>query len=349
MTRLSDAELDARLAALHDHDLRNIVGDVIDGETNALVWQRPQQLRKALAAEVLRLRQENALLHEQSARLQEEVGRLQEQIKTVRCAFCAGKFQAASWEDATLKMAEHIMECEQHPLRAATLRVLELEAAIKIHHAQKADDRCIEDDDLLYAAAGLPPCNRRVGDKVAMLHNCERFIQNRCGGGGWPNYVDLEAELQKEREAHLAALVELNQLHAAIITSGYGLLKASNGWSIHDVSERQKIEDRKTRDVIVENIELKHLVALAGLHECRPNPMSSACCARGTKTCEVKHPSPDANACDHGVTFDPEAAGGLSVAKIHQRWPRLSGLCPKGCGYCGIAYASEEHYLMGDW
>ena len=33
----------------------------------------------------------------------------------------------------------------------------QLRAAIAEHHAQKADDRCIEDDDRLYAAAGLPP------------------------------------------------------------------------------------------------------------------------------------------------------------------------------------------------
>ena len=72
-----------------------------------------------------------------------------------------------------------------------------LKAAITEHHAQKADDRCIEDDDKLYAAAGLPPCDRRVGDKAAMLKNCERFIERRCQGGGWPTYAQLENLLHR--------------------------------------------------------------------------------------------------------------------------------------------------------
>lgn len=71
-----------------------------------------------------------------------------------------------------------------------------LRAAIAEHHAQKADDRCIEDDDRLYAAAGLPPCDRRVGDKAAMLANCARFIERRCEGGGWPTYVEVEGRLE---------------------------------------------------------------------------------------------------------------------------------------------------------
>lgn len=73
--------------------------------------------------------------------------------------------------------------------------------AIKEHHAQKADDRCIEDDDRLYEAAGLPPCDRRVGDKEAMLHNCARFIENRCQGGGWPTYVELEEKIRLKNVA----------------------------------------------------------------------------------------------------------------------------------------------------
>lgn len=53
--------------------------------------------------------------------------------------------------------------------------------------------------------------------------------------------------------------------------------------------------------------------------------------------------------CDHGVTFDLEAAKKLDKYEIRRRWPRLFGKCPKGCGYLGIAYASTQHYLMGDW
>jgi len=73
--------------------------------------------------------------------------------------------------------------------------------------------------------------------------------------------------------------------------------------------------------------------------------------------------------CDHGLSFDLEAAKKLLEApapssgdpaldfvmghpahdEIKRRWPRLGGLCPKGCGYNGIAYASYEHYIYGDW
>jgi hypothetical protein len=53
--------------------------------------------------------------------------------------------------------------------------------------------------------------------------------------------------------------------------------------------------------------------------------------------------------CDHGVAFDSDAAKGLSSADVQKRWPRGWGLCPKGCGFNGIAYASYEHMIMGDW
>lgn len=76
---------------------------------------------------------------------------------------------------------------------ALRAEVERLRGAIAEHHRQKADDRCVEDDDRLYAAAGLPPCDRRVGDKAAMLENCRRFIERRCQGGKWPSYVELEA------------------------------------------------------------------------------------------------------------------------------------------------------------
>lgn len=75
-----------------------------------------------------------------------------------------------------------------------------LRAAIIKHRSQKADDRCIEDDDELYAALGDGiKCDRRVGDKEAMLANCARFIERRCEGGGWPTYVALEAEASRLR------------------------------------------------------------------------------------------------------------------------------------------------------
>lgn len=79
---------------------------------------------------------------------------------------------------------------------------------------------------------------------------------------------------------------------------------------------------------------------------------------------------PEHKDCDHGVTFDEAEAlkilestppdrtmdpmlafvmGPPGSSKIRKRWPRLDGLCPKGCGYRGIAYASYSHYIYGDW
>ena len=70
--------------------------------------------------------------------------------------------------------------------------------------------------------------------------------------------------------------------------------------------------------------------------------------------------------CDHGLTFDAAEArkllegwqydspaafimGPPGAAVVRKRWPRLTGDCPKGCGFSGIAYASHEHYVAGDW
>jgi hypothetical protein len=79
---------------------------------------------------------------------------------------------------------------------------------------------------------------------------------------------------------------------------------------------------------------------------------------------------PEHKDCDHGVIFDEAAAkklleetpedesldpavsfimGSPAHDEIRKRWPRLSGPCPKGCGYNGIAYASYSHFLYGDW
>lgn len=74
----------------------------------------------------------------------------------------------------------------------------------------------------------------------------------------------------------------------------------------------------------------------------------------------------DPETCDHGVTFDKEEAdkilagwfpksvedfimGNPGSDEVRKRWPRLHGVCPKGCGYQGIAYASTYHYIAGDW
>ena len=55
------------------------------------------------------------------------------------------------------------------------------------------------------------------------------------------------------------------------------------------------------------------------------------------------------NTCDHGVIFDEIAADKMTVTEIRKFYPRLFGVCPKGCGYNGIAYASSKHYYSGDW
>lgn len=84
---------------------------------------------------------------------------------------------------------------------AAAERLAErLAEAIRAHRSQKADDRCVEDDDALYAALGDGvECDRRVGDKAVMLRNCERFIERRCEGGGWLSYRELEQQLDASR------------------------------------------------------------------------------------------------------------------------------------------------------
>lgn len=55
------------------------------------------------------------------------------------------------------------------------------------------------------------------------------------------------------------------------------------------------------------------------------------------------------SACKHGVTFDAEEARGLPSEEVRRRWPRMGGHCPLGCGFYGVAYASLEHYVAGDW
>ncbi len=70
--------------------------------------------------------------------------------------------------------------------------------------------------------------------------------------------------------------------------------------------------------------------------------------------------------CSHGLTFDEAEArklsenwkpkdeidfvmGDPSCHEVRKRWPRLHGVCPLGCGFDGIAYASYSHYIYGDW
>jgi hypothetical protein len=99
----------------------------------------------------------------------------------------------------------HAVQSTALPADALKLceEVERLREAVAKHHGQIADDRCWMDDDELYAAFGLPPVDRRVGDKAAMRANCDRFIERRCEGGGWQSYAELEAKI--ERVAQLEA------------------------------------------------------------------------------------------------------------------------------------------------
>ena len=77
-----------------------------------------------------------------------EVGRLQDSLTALE------KFAREEIHAKTTRLGE------------ALQREYRLKLAILDHHDQKADDRCIEDDDRLYAAAGLSPCDRRVGIRL---------------------------------------------------------------------------------------------------------------------------------------------------------------------------------------
>lgn len=46
--------------------------------------------------------------------------------------------------------------------------------------------------------------------------------------------------------------------------------------------------------------------------------------------------------------FDAEAAKGMTADEVREKFPRSYGQCSK-CGATGVAYASFEHYLAGDW
>lgn len=80
-------------------------------------------------------------------------------------------------------------------------RIEELENAIRNHRDQKADDRCWLDDQELYKVLNDGYLgDNTVGDKKAMLKNCERYLENRCSYGNWRTYAELEAENNRLRE-----------------------------------------------------------------------------------------------------------------------------------------------------
>ncbi len=79
-------------------------------------------------------------------------------------------------------------------LADAYIRLLD---TIREVHSEHGDDLCWMPADVnkIFVAAGLPPQDLRVGDKAAMLKNCERYVATLKEGGLWPTYAELEAEL----------------------------------------------------------------------------------------------------------------------------------------------------------
>jgi hypothetical protein len=76
--------------------------------------------------------------------------------------------------------------------------LLKLLAVIRECHSQHADDLCWMPADVnkIFEAAGLPPQDLHVGDKAAMLKNCERYVGCLQNGGPWESYASLEKSLK---------------------------------------------------------------------------------------------------------------------------------------------------------
>jgi hypothetical protein len=50
----------------------------------------------------------------------------------------------------------------------------------------------------------------------------------------------------------------------------------------------------------------------------------------------------------HIPKFDSELAKNMSWIEVREKFPRYYGKCEE-CGESLIAYASTEHFVMGDW
>lgn len=68
-------------------------------------------------------------------------------------------------------------------------------------------------------------------------------------------YDPYDAEPWRRRCEQLE--FECRKIREAVRRAGFGICQTSGDWSIHDVSEHGKEEERKTIQVINENIELK--------------------------------------------------------------------------------------------
>lgn len=147
--------------------------------------------------------------------------------------------------DQALDMLCRTETHDQAELIANALNDVErLRNAIITHRSQKADDRCIEDDDQLYAALGDGvKCDRRVGDKDAMLANCARFISQRCEGGGWPSYRELEEKNEKAKKAIVHVLRRIKRedkvrYHLGFATEAFDLLTEAAAALFNEPLER---------------------------------------------------------------------------------------------------------------
>lgn len=77
----------------------------------------------------------------------------------------------------------------------------DLVAVIKSVHAAVGDDVCWMDIDKIFAAAGLPVPDRKVGNKYEMLQNCAKFLNVMCDGGEWESYESVLKERDRLRKA----------------------------------------------------------------------------------------------------------------------------------------------------
>jgi len=105
--------------------------------------------------------------------------------------------------------------------------------AVEEVHSQKADDKCWMDNSKIYEAAGLPPADKTVGDKFAMLKNCARYIEDQCdGGGAWKSYAELERLVVAQNEL-------IHELSAKYARLSQAMTKAA------------EIHGRQARDITV--------------------------------------------------------------------------------------------------
>lgn len=130
------------------------------------------------------------------------------------------EFDRIMFPCSTEKQLEAVLALRAERDRLAT-ELAGIRAAIQKHHDQKADDRCWIDDLELYKSAGLPMHDPFVGDKAAMLENCKRFINNRCGeGGDRKSYVELEKELAEANAANERLQAEAVAMRIVLETPG---------------------------------------------------------------------------------------------------------------------------------